>query len=785
MLRNYLKLAFRTLWRRKGYAFINILGLAAGIACCLLALLFVLDEFSYDRFHEDLGHRYRVHEIMDETGEEWASAPWAVAEVLLETYGDQVRVARLRRRGPGLVGEVTVRHEDQIFIETNFFFADSTLFDVLSFPLIIGDAGRVLARPHDLVLTQEMAVKYFGRENPVGQTLLVADQRYTVTGVLQNLPEHSHLQFGFLASMPSTWNPSPGDGSPWRFNIYYTYVAVPNRALVPALEATLQERQRQQTGHASAFTFFPVADIYLHSHAERELSARGGIRTVYLFSIIGILLLAIACINFVNLATARSVERAREVGVRKVLGADRPQLIRQFLGEGLLLALLATLLALMAAWAALPLFNSLTGKSLTLSLTTPWWMPVFLLGIVMLVGLSAGGYPAFYLSALQPVRVLKGRLLGRRRAPFRKGLVVTQFGFSTLFIIGTLVVAGQLDFLQSANLGFHKEQVLVLSVTNTYKMRRHYDVLKEQVSKLPGVMSMTTSSVVPGERLPVRYFAPEGAAPEDSLVGMRRLIVDQGFVETYGLEIVKGRDFEQTFSHDAGRYHYLLNEAAVEALGWREPIGKRISDGEVVGVVRNFHYASLHHEIEPMIMINAGGRGSVSIRLGTDNVPQLLSSIEQAWADVVPYEPFDFYFVDHTFDQLYHREATLQQAASYAAVLAILIACLGLFGLSAFTTAQRTKEIGLRKILGASIPGIVLLLYQDFLKPVSLAFLLAAPVAYVVLGQWLQDFVYRIEVGVGVFLLAGGLIVSTALLTVSYQALRAALANPVESLRYE
>lgn len=785
MLRNYLKLAFRNLWRGKGYAFINVIGLAVGIACCLLTLLFVLDEFSYDRFHEDLGQRYRVHEIMDETGEEWASASWAVAEVLQETYGDQVKVVRLRRRGPGLVGEVTVRHEDRIFIETNFFYADSTLFDVLSFPLLIGDPERVLARPGDLVLTEEMAAKYFGTENPVGQTLRIAGQRYTVTGVLKNLPEHSHLQFGFLASMSSTWNPSPGDGAPWRFNIYYTYVDVPNRALIPAMEATLQERQKQQTDLTYTFKFFPVEDIYLRSHAERELFTSGDIRTVYLFSIIGILLLAIACINFVNLATARSAERAREVGVRKVLGAGRPQLIRQFLSEGLLLTFLATLLALVVAWAVLPLFNSLTGKSLTLSLVTPWWMPVFLLGIVVFIGLSAGSYPAFYLSALQPVRALKGRLLGRQQAPFRKGLVVTQFGFSTIFIIGTLVITWQLEFLQRANLGFHKDQVLVLSVTNTYKMRRHYNVLQEQLRKLPGVASMTTSNVVPGERLPVRYFAAEGAAPGDSLVSMRKLIVDEGFVETYGLEIVGGRNFEKTFGRGTDRYYYLLNEAAVKALGWDEPIGKRINDGEVIGVVRNFHYASLHHEVEPLIMTNEGGNSAVSIRLGTDTLPQLLSSIEQVWTEVIPYEPFDFYFIDNTFDQLYHREAILRQTASYAAVLAILIACLGLFGLSAFTTAQRTKEIGLRKVFGASIPSITLLLYKDFLKPVSLAFLIAAPVAYIVLGQWLQDFIYRIEIGPGVFLLAGGLVVFTALLSVSYQAIRAALTNPVESLRYE
>lgn len=785
MLRNYLKLACRNLWRRKGYACINVMGLGVGIACCLLSLLYVHDELKYDRFHDNLEQRYRIHEVMDETGEEWASASWAVAEVLEADYGDRVKVARLRRNGPGVVGEVTVRHRDRIFIETNFFFADATLFDVLSLPLAVGDPGRVLARPGDLVLTREMAAKYFGTENPVGQTLVVAGQRYTVTGVLENLPAHSHLQLGFLAAMPSTWNPSPGDGAVWRFNIYYTYVQVPDPALIPAMAATLRARQQEQTDHASAFTFFPLQDIHLRSQAERELAAGGDIRTVYFFALVGVLLLAIACINFINLATAQAAERAREVGVRKVLGANRPQLMRQFIGESVLLTLLATLGALVLALAVLPLFNGLTGKSLVLSLLAPWWMPAFLPGVVVLVGLCAGAYPAFYLSALQPVRVLKGRLLGRRRAPFRKGLVTAQFGCSTLFIIGTLVIAGQLDFLQRANLGFDREQVLVLSVADTQKLRRHYTVLRDQVRQLPGVVSMATSNVVPGERLPVSYFAPEGAAPGDSLVSMRKLGVDEGFVATYGLDLVSGRNFEQTLGRDTDRAYYLVNEAAVEALGWDEPLGKRINRGEVVGVVSNFHYASLHHEVEPLIITNQGGGGAVSIRVATDDLPALLAAIEQAWTSVIPYEPFAFYFVDTVFDALYHREALLRQTARYAAVLAILIACLGLFGLSAYTTAQRTREIGLRKVLGASLPSILLLLYQDFFRPVGLAFLIAVPVAYIVLRHWLQGFVYRIEIGPGVFLLAGGLIAATALLTVSYQALRSALTNPVDCLRHE
>ena len=784
MLKNYLVVALRNLLRQKGYSFINIVGLAVGIACCLVVFLYVLDELSYDQFHEELEHLYRVHEVMGETGEEWASAPWAVAEVLQQTYGDRVEVARLRRHGPGVVGEVTVRRGNRMFIEENLFYADSTIFDVLTFPLIAGDHDRVLARPRDVVLTEAMAAKYFGEEDPVGQTILLSDVPFTVTGILNNPLEHSHLQFGFLASMQSTWNPSPGDGAPWRFDIYYTYVKVSDPALIPPLQETLRTHQRQQTSHTSTFTFFPVADIHLHSDNERELFANGDIRRVYLFLVIGVFLLVIACINFVSLATARSADRAREVGVRKVLGANRSQLIRQFFTEALLLTLAAMLLAFVLTWGMLPLLNGLSGNSLTLQLTRPWWMPLFLLGIVLGVGLLAGSYPALYLSALQPVRVLKGRLLGSQRALLRQGLVVTQFTLSTLLIVGTLVVSRQLDFLHRADLGLDKDQVLVLSATNTYKLGHHYAVLKEELKKLPGMQHITTSDVVPGERLAVRYFAPEGRSSEDSLVGLRSLIVDEEFVETYGLQVIKGKGFSGTVGRGDQRA-YILNEAAVRALGWEQPVGKRIGEGEVIGIVRDFHYASLHHGVEPMIMTNGGGHSAISIKLNTQDLSRLLSGIERIWSEVIPHEPFDFSFLDEGFDQLYRREAALQQAVGYATILAFFIACLGLFGLAAFTAEQRTKEIGIRKILGASITSLVALLSSDFLKLVGLAFVVAAPVGYFVMQHWLDGFAYRIAIGPGVFLATGGLVALIVVLTVSYQAIKAALADPVKSVRYE
>ena len=785
MWKNYLKIAYRNLIRQKGYAFINIFGLAVGLACCLLVLLYVLNELSYDRFHDDLKHLYRVHEVMSETDKEWASTPWAVAEVLRTTYGDRVQVARLRRRGPGHAGKVTVRRDDRMFIEQNLFYADSTIFDVLTFPLLAGNPDRALTHPLDLVLTETMATKYFGEENPIGQTLRLNDVAHTVTGVLEDLPEHSHLRFDILASMPSTWNPTPTDGAPWHFNIYYTYVKVADRDLIPVLRKTLEEQQHQQTDHASTFAFVPVADIYLRSHAERELTTGGDIRVVYLFLVMGVFLLAIACINFVNLATVRSAERAREVGMRKVLGANRSQLARQFMGEAVLLTLIATLLALMLAWAALPLFNGVVGKRPVLRLTQPWWLLLSLAGMVAVGGLLVGSYPAFHLSALQPVRALKGRLLGNRPTLSRHALVVAQFTLSTLLIISTLVVSKQLDFLQRANLGLEKDQILVLSTTDTRKLGDHYTVLKDELKKLPDVRSTTTSDVVPGEHFRLRYFVPEDSPKGDSsFFGLRALVTDEDFVSTYGLEIVEGRNFTGTARH-GDQHAYILNEAAVRALGWEAPIGKRVGEGEVIGVVKDFHYASLHHEVEPTIMTNGGGYGAVSIKLDTQNLPRTLSRIEEIWMEVVPYEPFSAYFLDDAFEQLYQREATLRQAANYATALSLLIACLGLFGLTAFTAQRRTKEIGVRKVLGASVTSVALLLSKDFLQLVALVFVVAAPVAYFAMQRWLEGFAYRIDLGPGLFLATGLLVFLIAALTVSYQALRAATADPVKSLRYE
>lgn len=784
MLKNNMKVGLRDLRRHPGYATANIAGLAIGIACCLLVLLYAVDAHRYDLFHEGVDQLYRVHEIMDDTGEEWASAPWAVAEVLRQERAGALEVARLRRRGPGVEGEVTVRQGDRVFVERNLFYADSTIFKVLTFPLLVGDPERALSRPRDVVLTADMAAKYFGEENPVGRTLLLADVPHTVTGILENVPEHSHLQFGFLASMESTWNPSPGDGSPWRFDIYYTYAKVPNEAMIPELKRRLKARQRQQTSHASTFKFFPVKDIHLHSDAERELTANGDVRAVYILAIIGAFLLAIACINFINLTTARSAERAREVGVRKVLGADRRQLVRQFLAEAGLLTLLGMLVAFVLAWSALPFFRRLVETNLTFDLSRPWWLPLALLGLVVLVGLMAGSYPAFYLSGLQPVRVLKGRLLGSSRPLLRQALVVTQFSLSILLVIGTLVVSRQIDFMQSAHLGLEKDQVLVLSATNTRKLQGHYGVLKQELEKERGVQSIATSDVVPGERLAVSYFAPAEAPADDSLIALRRLLVDEDFAPTYALEFVMGRNFPERADSPETTAH-ILNEAAVRALGWTDPLGKQIDGSEVIGVVKDFHYASLHRDVEPMIMTNRGGYAAISIRLDTRDVPGMLGRLEKVWHSVIPNEPFEFFFLEDQFDRLYHREATLRRAVGYGTVLAIFLACLGLFGLASFTTQQRRKEIGIRKILGSTVVGIVALLSRDFLKPVGIAFLIAAPVGYVVFRKWLQEFVYRIEIGADIFIIAGALAASLALATVAYQSVRAASSDPVKSLQAE
>ena len=798
MLKNYLKIALRHLRRHKGYAFINVAGLAVGMAVCVLIILFVRDELRYDRFHAHADHIYRVvNERHAEQGVTMrASTPPALGPTLVRVFPEVQQAVRFFD-----MGKTLVRRGDTQVYERNVWTADSTLFDVFSLNLVAGDPGTALDQPASLILSQSAAQRHFGMDNPLGQTLdLSGGIEFTVTGVFEDWPEQSHIQADFIASFSTMRSfVDPARLENWIWQQFYTYILLPDAGAAASLEAKLPaflDRYADPETSQYSFTYEshlqPLSEVYLRSVGyEFDGSPRGSITYVYAFSGIALLILLIACFNFMNLATARSMQRAREVGMRKVIGAQRRQLVGQFLGESVLMAFVALVVTVGIVLLVLPGFNAFTGKALRLDLMSM----LFLLGGGLVVGLLAGSYPAFFLSAFRPLHVLKGGhgAEGMNLSVVRKGLVVAQFAISTLLIIGTAVVFQQLDYLHNKDLGFDKEQVVVLPLRGD--MDDNLDAVKSELMRHPGVIGATASWGVPGAWAAgddVRLPGSEASWPTNMIVA------DYDFIDTYRMHLVAGRGFSRDFSSDE-REAFILNETAAQALGWtpEEAIGQPLlwdewgdedqeRSGHVIGVVKDFHYGSLHQEIERLVLLmHPTALGQLSVRIQPDGVQASMDHIASIWKTWAPSWPFEYEFLDEDIADEYAAEQTLSQLVSIFALLAIGIACLGLLGLAAFMAERRTKEVGVRKVLGASVPGLVLLLSKDFARLVLIAFIVAAPVAYIAMNRWLESFVYRIDLGVGVFLVAGVLVLAIAWLTVSYQSIRAARVNPVESLRYE
>lgn len=807
MLKNYLRITLRSLRKHPLYTGINVVGLAIGLTCCTFIVLYVVDELSYDRFHE---HADRIYRVVENQAEEDRTTRLAT------TYGPLANA--LRQDFPAVEHAVRVlpssvlvsREGQEGHQEDDVYFADSTFFEVFDFPLLVGDASTVLDAPFQIVLTETAAQRYFGASNPVGQTLQIRDDEalydFTVSGLVQDPSSNTHFRFDFVASfasMRTLYSPWIEDPRNWDHPPLYTYVQLADDASADALAAQLPAFAQRHMGERRAATrslhLECLTDIRLYSSREQDLTPGSDVAYVYLFALIAFFILLLACINFTNLATARATERAKEVGLRKALGAGRGQLVRQFLGESLVMVTLALLLVIVLVNALLPLFNAVSGKALTFDALLHWSVPLLLVGTVVLVGLLAGSYPALYLSRFRPARVLKGnRTTGTPgTAPFRKGLVVVQFAVSIILIIGTLVIIRQLHYMRNERLGFDKEHV-VLAPLRDVDNQIQYASLKAAWEQTPGVEHVTASSGMPGlgaEFRSVWQVHPEGFT--DTL-NIALLTVDHDFVETYGLKIVQGRDFSEAHSTDATEA-FLINEAAARRLGWTDPIGKELTvevwynehfdkTGQIVGVVKDFQYHSLRRSIDPLvfhIFPETYYYDYVSARLQPGRLTETLAALEQSWKPFNPDRPFEYRFLDEQFDGLYRAEERLGTLFGYFAGLAVLIACLGLFGLAAFSAEQRTKEIGVRKVLGASVPGIVALLSKDLLKLIAVAFIVAVPLAYLAADQWLAHFAYRIDVPWTLFLLTGLAALVLAWLTVSYHAVRAALTDPVDSLRYE
>jgi putative ABC transport system permease protein len=810
MLQHYLTVTLRTLRRERGYVVLNVLGLAIGLACCMVLLRYVEEERSYDRFHPNADRIVRVVEdrIAEGVVTELATTPAPLAEVLAEVAAAE-RVVRLFP-----ADELISAGPERRFQEDGFFYADSAFFEVFDgFELLRGDPATVLRAPLSIVLTESTARRYFGDAPPVGETLTMRSAQgsyaFTVTGIAADVPATSHLQFDLVASFASLDTVMPWYDNWWHPPMY-TYALLRDGAAASAIEADLPDRVLAGSHHhryddaRPGFPAQPLTAIHLHSQREAELGPNGSATAVGLFTLIALAILLIACINFMNLATARATRRAKEVGVRKAVGAMRAQLVRQFLTESVSLTLVAAALATLLAGLALPFFNDITARSLTLAFGPGW---VLGLGALVLgTGLLAGSYPALVLSRFRPARVLKGAMSEGRTgaARLRGALTVFQFALSIVLLVGALVVERQLDLLREDRLGFDKEHVAIVPLRDQEDTQDH-DGLKAAWESIAGVRSVAASHGLPGmtDGFSTFLVTPE-AARYDSLE-MMTLAVDADFAETLGLELVAGRDFDDARPSDA-EGAFVLNEAAARKLGWDDPatgagaaVGERLTlhywldeeipkPGEVIGVVRDFQYHGLHQAPDAMVLHMLPGtyyNDYLSVRLAPGDAAPTLAAMELAWADFNPERPFEFRFLDEQFDALYRSEAQFGTLTALFTALAIFTACLGLFGLAASTADQRRKEVGVRKVLGASAGQIASLLVTDALKPVAVAVVVAAPVAYLALQRWLDGFAARVELGPAVFLLASGVALAIALVTVSTQALRAATANPVQSLRAE
>lgn len=795
MIKNYLKTAWRNLWKNKTMAFINILGLMTGISCCLLIGLYIQHEYSYDRFQQKGDRIARVlmeYRFSSGDSKKVSVTSTKVLPVFVRTFPQVetgVRMSDSKR---------VVSLGDKQFTENHFMFADSTFFDVFSFQLLQGHPKEALSGINKVILTTATAQKYFGAENPLGKILLVGGDAvpFEVTGVMQNCPSNSQMKFDFLASFSSlkanqekTW---------WNAN-YTTFLLLKNEAASKTLQTSLSAFMKKEMAGTNAsieFTLDPFNRIHLHSDFD-SFEPNTNITYLYILTGVALLILAIACFTYINLSTARSIDRGKEVGIRKAVGALRQQIFRQFIGESLLLSFLAVLLSALVVMLVLPAFNQLAGTGLSMqSLLSPAIL-AFIAIIVLCISFLAGSYPALVLSAFIPAKVLKGALNKNGSGNWlRKTLIVFQFGISVFLVIATFVIHQQMRYIQDKKLGYDRQQVLVLPLDS--KMLTSFNTIKEEFKTIPGIVNVSRSgnpptSIVSG------YNMRSSTMPETDNMSVTADLIDEDYIKTMGMELIAGSNLTRQDVADISReddtarnFHFILNESAAKALGWTptEAIGKKMfldatRPGTVRGVIKDFHFQSLHLAIQPLVLFPEIWGRNVLVKVTGNNMEQTIQALQAKWKTLVPHRPFDYHFLDEDYNKMYNAEIRLGKIMNLFAAIAIVLACMGLFGLSYHAIQQRQKEIGIRKVLGASVAQLLLLVSKGFMKLVLIAFAITVPATWWAMNKWLEDFAYRVNVSWLVFGVAGLLVLLIAAFTVSFQAIKAALSNPVKSLRSE
>ncbi len=810
MFRNYLKVAWRNLLKNKVFSSINIIGLAIGLSCFLLIILYVTDELSFDRYNVNAERIYRINSDIRFGGADLHMPVTSdmMGQLLKKDYPEVEDYTRIY----SFDGSKLIKKGNEFINEEKVANVDSTFFRVFTLPAIEGDTKKALDEPNTVVITESAAKKYFGTVNALGKTIETKDNDklipYKITAVIKDIPENSHFHFDFLFSMKNVdykWGQLTSHN-------FYTYLLLKKGTDYKAFEKNFSQyiinyvlpaakqymninsmEEFEKAGNKIAYSLIPLTKIHLYSDRSFELSPAGNIQYVYIFSAVALFILLIACINFMNLTTARSANRAREVGIRKVLGTEKKDLISQFLIESTLMVILSLFIALVIVYAVLPLFNDVADKQMVLSdLVTPYILP-FLIALPFIVGLIAGSYPAFFLSSFKPIEVLKGKLkLGSKSGGLRSVLVVFQFATSIILIIGTIVVYKQLNYIQTKNLGYNKDEVLIIN--NTYSLHNNVDAFKNEILQLPGVVSGTMSGFLPvsDSYRNDNSYSKDAVATAQNGFDMQNWRIDYDYIPTLGMQIIKGRNFSKEYGSDSTAI--IINETTAKVLGYDDPIGKKIyemrGDGAqnvytVIGVVKNFNYETLHRQVGPLAFMLGKNAGLMSFKINTTNIKGLVAKVESKWKSLAPELPFSYRFLDDSFNQMYRAEERVGKIALTFSVLAIFIACLGLFGLATFIAEQRTKEIGIRKVLGASVQSIVQMLSKDFVKLVIISFVFAAPIAWYFMNKWLQDFAFRIDISWWIFIAAGFAALFIALITVSFQAIKAAISNPVKSLRSE